>query len=63
VAFAYGAHHCLGAAVARQAAVVTLDRLLARFPDHAVDPARGRFAPGGIVRRYESLPFVAEASA
>ena len=34
-------------------------RLLARFPDFAVDAARGRFAPGPFVRRYETLPFVA----
>ncbi len=59
VAFAYGAHHCLGAAVARLAAGVALERLLARFPNYTVDSARGRFAPGAFVRRYESLPFAA----
>ena len=53
----YGAHHCLGASVARLQARVALGRLLERFPDFEVDAAAGRFAPGGFVRRYESLPF------
>lgn len=53
----YGAHHCLGAAAARLQAGVALERLLARFPDFAVDADAGRFAPGSYVRRYESLPF------
>lgn len=60
LAFGYGAHHCLGAAVARLAARVALERLLDRFPDFAVDAARGSFAPGMFVRRYERLPFRAE---
>ena len=59
VAFSYGAHHCLGAAVARLQARVALEELLARCPDFTVDPAAGRFAPGPFVRRYESLPFTA----
>ena len=59
LSFGYGAHHCLGAAVARLAASITLSRILARFPDFQVDPAAGRFAPGPYVRRYESLPFTA----
>ena len=57
LALGYGAHHCLGAAAARLQAGVALERLLARFPDFEVDAATGRFAPGGFVRRYESLPF------
>ncbi len=57
VSFAYGAHHCLGAAVARLGSAVALGRLLARYPDFTVDVERGRFAPGPFVRRYESLPF------
>lgn len=61
VAFGYGAHHCLGAAAARLAARVALERLLERFPAFEVDAVRGTFAPGAFVRRYEQLPFVAEA--
>ncbi len=59
LSFGYGAHHCLGAAVARLAGGIALERLLARFPDFRVDAAAGRFAPGPYVRRYESLPFTA----
>lgn len=59
--FGYGAHHCLGAAAARLQARVTLEELLARCPRFAVDGARGEFAPGNFVRRYQSLPFVPDA--
>ena len=59
--FSYGAHHCLGAAAARLQARVTLEELLARCPGFAVDHEAGTFAPGHFVRRYESLPFVADA--
>jgi len=57
LSFGSGAHHCLGAAVARLAAGVALERLLARFPDFTVDPQRALFAPGAFVRRHQSLPF------
>lgn len=57
LAFGYGAHHCLGAAVARLAARVALERLLERCPDFEVDARHGTFAPGMFVRRYETLPF------
>jgi cytochrome P450 len=63
VAFSYGTHHCLGAAVARLQARVVLEELLARCPSFAVDAAAGRFAPGQFVRRYESLPFTADGAA
>ncbi|MDQ2648863.1 MAG: cytochrome P450 [Actinomycetota bacterium] len=59
--FSYGAHHCLGAAAARLQARVALEELLARCPHFAVDHEAGTFAPGHFVRRYETLPFVADA--
>lgn len=61
LAFAIGAHHCLGAAAARLQARVVLSELLARFPHFAVDPASGTFAPGNYTRRYATLPFTTAA--
>jgi cytochrome P450 len=57
VSFGYGPHHCLGAAVARLQGRVVLEELLQRCPSFSVDAAKGVFAPGHFVRRYESLPF------
>jgi cytochrome P450 len=59
--FSYGPHHCLGAAAARLQARIALEELLARCPHFAVDAARGRYASGHFVRRFETLPFVADA--
>lgn len=53
----YGAHHCLGAAVARSMGTITLECLLSRFPDFWVDREQGTFASGPYVRRYTTLPF------
>lgn len=55
--FSHGAHHCLGAAVARLVARVTLEELLDRCPGFDVDAPGGEFASGNYVRRYRSLPF------
>lgn len=59
--FSYGAHHCLGAAAARLQGRIAIEELLDRCPDFAVDAERGEFAPGHFVRRYQRLPFVADA--
>ncbi len=61
MSFSYGAHHCLGAAVARLIARVALEELLGRCPDFAVDAEAGTYAPGAFVRRFQSLPFHAAA--
>ncbi len=49
VAFGFGAHHCLGAALARVELRVALPLVLARFPDLALAP--------GPVRRQATLDF------
>jgi len=61
LSFSYGAHHCLGAAAARLQARVTIEELLTRCPDFAVDIDAAEFAGGHFVRRHTSLPFVAAA--
>ena len=62
LAFASGVHHCLGSHAARMQGRVVIEELLRSCPDFAVDAAGGTFADGAFVRRYESLPFVAQAS-
>lgn len=62
LSFSYGAHHCIGAAIARLQATIALEELLGRCPDFAVDGDAGRFASGHFVRRYETLPFSAKGA-
>ncbi len=57
MSFTYGAHHCLGAAVARMVGRVAIEEQLRSFPRFQVDAARATFAPGNYVRRYATLPF------
>ena len=59
LSFGYGAHHCLGAAVARLAARVAIEELLVRCPEYSVDVDGARYASGNFVRRLETLPFTA----
>ena len=61
VTFSYGPHHCIGAALARLQGRITVEELLSRCPDFAVDPAAGSFAGGAYTRRYTPLPFQAKA--
>jgi cytochrome P450 len=54
--FVYGAHFCLGAALARLEGRVALEELLARFPDWSVDRDAARLASTSTVRGWETLP-------
>jgi cytochrome P450 len=55
--FGYGAHYCLGAALARLEGRVALEEVLKRFPDWDVDWSQApRLAPTSTVRGWESLP-------
>ena len=56
LAFGYGIHYCLGAALARLEGRIALDEMLNRFPEWEVDLDRARIAPTSTVRGFETLP-------
>jgi cytochrome P450 len=56
LAFGYGIHFCLGAALARLEGRIALEEVLQRFPDWEVDVAAARLAPTSTVRGWETLP-------
>jgi len=58
LAFGYGIHYCLGAALARLEGRVALDEVLNRFPEWDVDLDRARIAPTSTVRGFETLPAI-----
>jgi cytochrome P450 len=58
LAFGYGIHFCLGAALARLEGRIALDELLDRFPEWDVDLDRARIAPTSTVRGFEMLPVI-----
>jgi cytochrome P450 len=58
LAFGYGIHFCLGAALARLEGRIALDELLSRFPVWDVDLPRARIAPTSTVRGFETLPVI-----
>src|SRR4051794_6937154 len=58
LAFGYGAHYCLGAALARLEGRVALEEVLRRFPEWDVDYDGARLASTSTVRGWETLPVV-----
>ena len=56
LAFGYGSHYCLGAALARLEGRIALDEVLSRFPAWDVDLERAHIAPTSTVRGFETLP-------
>ena len=56
--FGYGAHYCLGAALARLEGRIALEELLKRFPEWDVDWEGARLASTSTVRGWETLPVV-----
>jgi cytochrome P450 len=56
LAFGYGAHFCLGAALARLEGRVVLDEVLTRLPEWAVDERAVRFVRTTTVRGPASVP-------
>jgi cytochrome P450 len=58
LAFGYGAHFCLGAALARLEGRIALEELLVRFPEWDVDWDGAHLASTSTVRGWETLPVV-----
>ncbi len=57
--FGYGAHFCLGAALARLEGRIALEEVLKRFPEWDVDWSQEpHLAPTSTVRGWESMPVV-----
>ncbi|WP_067715706.1 cytochrome P450 family protein [Nocardia yamanashiensis] len=58
IAFGYGAHHCLGAPLARLEAAIALPALFERFPNMrlAVDPAELRPLGSFVSNGHQSVP-------
>ena len=56
VAFGYGIHFCLGAALARLEGRIALEEVLKRFPEWEVDWDRAVQAHTSTVRGWDSLP-------
>jgi len=56
LAFGYGIHYCLGAALARLQGRIALDEILTRFPEWEVDLDRAHLASTSTVRGWETLP-------
>lgn len=61
VAFGFGVHFCLGAALARLEARVALEELLAALPDFVVDTAGLVRVHSGNVRGYAAVPITFSA--
>ena len=57
LAFSFGPHHCIGAAMARMQARIALEEIFDLCPEFTVDYEAGEFAGGHFTRRYASLPF------
>jgi cytochrome P450 len=60
LSFGFGAHLCLGAALARLETRVAFEELLARFPDYTLDEASAVRQYSGNVRGLEHLEIVPE---
>ncbi len=58
VAFGYGIHFCLGAALARLEGRIALEETLKRFPTWSVDYDRSEMVHTSTVRGYSKVPIV-----
>ncbi|MDA8046472.1 MAG: cytochrome P450 [Actinomycetota bacterium] len=58
LAFGYGIHFCLGAALARLEGKIALEEVLERFPEWELDQDAMKMASTSTVRGWETLPTV-----
>ena len=56
LSFAFGAHHCLGAALARLEGDVVFSTLLRRFPEARLLDDQPAYAGSAMLRAIQSLP-------
>jgi cytochrome P450 len=56
LSFGYGAHHCLGSALARMEGRIVLEEMLRHFGEWEVDLDNARLTPGYITRGWQTLP-------
>ncbi len=63
LSFGYGAHFCIGAALARLEGRIGLEQMLRRYQHWEVDPDRLEWIHTSTVRGYRSVPLVVEVSA
>jgi cytochrome P450 len=56
LAFGYGAHYCIGAALARLVGRVAFEELIPALPGFRIDVARGRRVRSAVNRSWLSLP-------
>ncbi|HWS44390.1 MAG TPA: cytochrome P450 [Acidimicrobiia bacterium] len=54
--FGFGAHYCLGQALARLQGRIALEEVLARFPEWEVDWDNAKFVCDGDLRGWDALP-------
>lgn len=57
LSFGYGAHKCIGAALARVELHVVLEEVLTRLPELRIDPARAeRYTDIGVINAFSRMP-------
>ena len=54
--FGFGAHYCIGNALARLEGRIAIEEVLARFPEWTVDEPNAKLVTSSMVRGWETLP-------